>query len=200
MAAPIDFYFDFSSPYGYIAAEKIDAIAARHAREVRWHPFLLGIAHKVTGGHAPIGVALKDQYYKNDFKRSARFHGVKFSLPSKFPIASVAPSRAFYWLDAKDPARAKELALALYRAFYVDDVDISDPETVIGVCAKLGLNAEEVRAGINNPAIKELFKTEVDRVIARGAFGSPYFVVDDEHFWGVDRLDQIERWLANGGF
>lgn len=200
MAIPIDFYFDFSSPYGYIASEKIDAIAARHGREVRWHPFLLGVAHKVTGGKAPIGVALKDQYYKNDFKRSARFHGVKYRLPSKFPIASLAPSRAFYWLDAKDPSRAKALALALYRAFFVDDVDISDAEKVVGVCAKLGLNAEEVRAGINDPALKEHFKAEVDRAVARGAFGSPYFIIDDEHFWGVDRLDQLERWLATGGF
>jgi 2-hydroxychromene-2-carboxylate isomerase len=200
MLQPIDFYFDFSSPYGYIASEKIDAIAARYGREVRWHPFLLGVAHKITGGHAPIGVALKHGYYKNDFKRSARFHGVPYRLPSKFPIASLAPTRAFYWLAAKDAARAKDLARALLRAFYVDDVDISEAEKVAGVCAKLGLNAAEVRAAVSDPAIKERTKVEVDGAVARGVFGSPFFIVDGENFWGADRLDQLERWLATGGF
>ena len=152
MAKPMEFYFDFSSPYGYFAAEKIDALAARHGREVIWRPFLLGVAHKLTGGKAPIDVPLKDAYYRNDFARSARFLGVKFRLPSKFPIASIAPSRAFYWLDAKDPARAKALALALYRALFIDDVDISEAENVVSVCAKLGLDAGEVRAALGLPA------------------------------------------------
>ncbi|MBI2316451.1 MAG: 2-hydroxychromene-2-carboxylate isomerase [Betaproteobacteria bacterium] len=200
MSQPIEFYFDFSSPYGYIASEKIDAIAARYGREVRWHPFLLGVAHKVTGGRAPIGVALKDAYYKNDFERSARFHGVPYRLPSKFPIASLAPTRAFFWLEAKDAARAKALAKALYRAFFVEDVDISAAENVAGVCAKLGLRADEVLAALNDPVLKERTKAGVDGAVARGVFGSPHFIVDGEHFWGADRLDQLERWLATGGF
>ena len=200
MAEPVELYFDFSSPYGYFAAERIDGIAARHGREVIWRPFLLGVAHKLTGGKAPIGVPLKDAYYKNDFKRSARFLGVKYRLPSKFPIASIAPSRAFYWIAAKDPARAKTLALALYRAFFIDDVDISDAENVVSVCAGLGHDSGEVRAALADPTVKERFKAEVDRAITGGVFGSPHFIVDGEHFWGADRLDQLERWLATGGF
>lgn len=200
MAKPIEFYFDFSSPYGYFAAENIDALAARFGREVIWRPFLLGVAHKLTGGKAPINVPLKDAYYKNDFERSARFYGLKYRLPSKFPIASLAPSRAFYWLNARDPVRAKALALALYRVFFIDDVDISDAENVVAVCARLGLDATEVRAALGDAAVKERFKYEVDRTVERGVFGSPYFIIDDEHFWGADRVDQIERWLATGGF
>jgi 2-hydroxychromene-2-carboxylate isomerase len=200
MSRPIEFYFDFSSPYGYIAGEKIDAIAARHGREVLWRPFLLGAAFKVTGGVPPMQVPVKGPYHLHDFPRSARFHGVPYKLPSKFPIATVGAARAFYWLDAKNPAGARELARALYRAYFVEDVDISEPEKMIAVCAKLGLAAEQVRAGINDPAVKERTKAEVEKAVAAGAFGSPYIVIDGEPFWGADRLEQIERWLATGGF
>ena len=200
MPAPIDFYFDFASPYGYIASHKIDALAAKHGREAIWRPYLLGAAFKITGGSAPVALPMKGQYFIRDFARSARFHGVPFKYPSKFPISSVAPTRAFYWMNAKDPKRAKQLAAALYHAYMVEDVDISDAESTIAVAAKSGLNADEVRAGINDQAVKDLTKGEVEKAIKAGAFGSPYIVVDGEAFWGADRLDQVERWLATGGF
>ncbi len=200
MPEPIRFYFDFSSPYGYIASGKIDAIAARHGRAALWRPFLLGAAFKITGGSAPVAFPLKGEYFVRDFARSARFHGVPYRFPSKFPISSVAPTRAFYWLDAKDPARAKQLAAALYAAYFTEDVDISDPEQTIRVAASAGLAADEVRAAINDQAVKDLAKAEVEKAIAAGAFGSPYVVVDGEPFWGADRLDQVDRWLATGGF
>jgi 2-hydroxychromene-2-carboxylate isomerase len=200
MPAPIDFYFDFASPYGYIASHKIDALAARHGCEAIWRPFLLGAAFKVTGGSAPVALPMKGDYFVRDFARSARFHGVPFKYPSKFPISSVAPTRAFYWMNAKDPKRAKALATALYHAYMVEDVDISDAENTIAVAAQSGFGAEEVRAGINDQAVKDLTKGEVEKAIKAGAFGSPYIVVDGEAFWGADRLDQVERWLATGGF
>ena len=200
MPAPIDFYFDFASPYGYIASHKIDALAAKHGREATWRPFLLGAAFKITGGAAPVAFPIKGEYFIRDFARSARFHGVPYKYPSKFPISSVAPTRAFYWLNARDPKRAKDLVRALYAAYFTADVDISDAEQTIRVAASAGLNADEVRAGINDPAVKELTKVEVEKAIAAGAFGSPYIVIDDEPFWGADRLDQVERWLATGGF
>jgi len=125
---------------------------------------------------------------------------VAYRHPSVFPISSVSPCRAFYWLDARDPKRAKDLARALYRAYFVDNVDISSADGTIAVCAKLGLAAGEVRAGIGDQAIKDRTRTEVDKAIARGAFGSPYIIVDGEPFWGSDRLDQIDKWLASGGW
>jgi 2-hydroxychromene-2-carboxylate isomerase len=200
MAAPIDFYFDFSSPYGYLASHKIDALAAKHGREATWRPFLLGVAFKATGVQPLPTIPIKGEYAKHDFLRSARFHGVPYRHPVTFPIASVAPTRAFYWLDAQDPKRAKELARALYAAYFLEDVDISNADNVVAVAAKLGLAADAVRAGISDQAIKDRTKAAVDRALAAGAFGSPYIVVDGEPFWGVDRLDQIEKWLATGGF
>jgi 2-hydroxychromene-2-carboxylate isomerase len=98
MAESIDFYFDFSSPYGYFAAEKIDEIAARHARSVVWRPILLGAVFKITGQQPLPSIPLKSDYAKRDLERCARLFGLPFRIPSTFPIAGTAPSRAFYWL------------------------------------------------------------------------------------------------------
>ena len=200
MAAPIDFYFDFSSPYGYFASTRIDALGAKYGREVVWRPILLGAVMKITGGVPLPSVPLKGDYARRDFARSAKYYGVEFRLPSTFPIASQAPARAFYWLDRSDPTQAKRLVAALYRAYFVDDINISNPEDTIAVCARFGLKADEVRAAINDPGVKDLVKTEVDKGIARGVFGSPFIVIDGEAFWGADRLEQVEKWLASGGW
>jgi 2-hydroxychromene-2-carboxylate isomerase len=200
MAAPIDFYFDFSSPYGYFASTRIEAVAAKAGREVTWRPILLGVAFKVTGGVPLPMVPLKGDYSKRDFARSAGFHGIAYRQPTVFPISSQSPARAFYWMDAKDPAKAKALAAALYRAYFVDDINISNPADTIAVSTRFGLDPAEVEAAINEPSIKERLKAEVEQAIARGVFGSPYIVVDGEPFWGMDRLDQIEKWLATGGW
>jgi 2-hydroxychromene-2-carboxylate isomerase len=200
MTSSIDFYFDYSSPYGYLAAMKIDDFAAKYDRIVKWKPILLGAVFKVTGAQPLPMLPLKGDYAKRDFARSARFHGIKFKYPSKFPIASQAPARAFYWLHDRDPGRAVKLAKALYHAYFVHDRDISNPETTAEVAATLGLKRDEVFEAINDPAVKDRLKREVDAAIKLGVFGSPYIVIDDEPFWGIDRFDQIERWLSKGPF
>jgi 2-hydroxychromene-2-carboxylate isomerase len=200
MPAPIDFYFDYSSPYGYFAAMKIDALAARHGRDVAWKPILLGAVFKVTGGQPLPGLPLKGPYALRDIARSARFHGIAYRQPTKFPIAGQAPSRAFYWAHERDPVLAKKLAQTLYRAFFVEDRDISSPEVTADVAATLGLKKDEVLAALNDAAVKDKLKNEVELAIKRGVFGSPYIVIDNEPFWGIDRFEQIERWLANGPF
>ncbi len=200
MSAPIDFYFDFSSPYGYMASTRIDALAAKYGREVKWRPMLLGVAFKATGQTPLPSVPLKGDYALRDFARSARFHGIEYRHPSIFPIASVPPARAFYWLDGRDPEAAKRLCAALYRAYFIDDCDISKVENTLATCAKLGLEEASVAAGLNDPAVKEKLKSEVAQAIERGVFGSPYIIIDNEPFWGMDRLEQVEKWLATGGF
>lgn len=198
MAHPIEFYFDYSSPYGYMASTKIDALAAKYGRVVLWRPILLGVVFKSTGGKPLPQVPMKGEYAQRDFVRSAKFWDVEFRQPSNFPISGVAPSRAFYWMEQKNPSQAPAVAQALYRAYFVDDVNIGDPEQVVAVCAKMGLPAEEVRAGLNDQDVKDILKAEVDKAMARGVFGSPYVIVDGEPFWGMDRFDQIERWLDKG--
>ena len=200
MANPIDFYFDFSSPYGYFASTQIDELAAKHGRTVTWRPILLGAVFKITGGQPLATIPLKNSYSAHDMARSARLLNVPFKLPTKFPVAGQAPSRAFYWVGDKDPALAKKLAHALYHAYFAEDRDISNPEVTSNVAAKIGLDKGELTQALNDPAVKERLRTEVDAAIERGVFGSPYIVIDGEPFWGADRLDQIGRWLATGGW
>jgi len=200
MATPIDFYFDFSSPYGYLASTQIDELASKHGRTVTWRPHLLGAVFKVTGQQPLTTIPLKGSYTERDLARSARLLNVPFKLPTKFPIGATAPSRAFYWLGERDPALAKRLARALYHAYFAEDRDISSPEETTNVAARLGVDPAEIGQALNDPAVKEKLRVEVDAAIARGVFGSPYIIADGEPFWGSDRLDQVDKWLQTGGW
>ncbi len=200
MANAIDFYFDFSSPYGFFASTKIDELAAKHGRTVVWRPILLGAVFKITGQQPLPTIPMKGSYAKHDLARMARLFGVPFRLPTKFPIGATAPSRAFYWVHDRDPALARKTAQALYHAYFAEDRDISNPEVTANVCAKLGVDRGALAQALNDPAVKERLKSEVDGAIERGVFGSPYIVIDGEPFWGADRLDQVDKWLATGGW
>ena len=201
MAAPIEFYFDFSSPYGYLAAERIEPLAARHGRTVRWHPMLLGVVFKATGAAPLTEVPLKGEYSKRDMQRSARFHGVRdFRIPTRFPIPTQAAARMVLALHAHDEALAARVVHALYRAYFADDIDISDPDAAARVAAAAGADASAMRAAVDDAAIKEALKREVAQAIEAGVCGSPFVIVDGEPFWGLDRFDQIDRWLREGGF
>jgi len=199
--APLDFWFDFSSPYGYLLSEKIDAVAARYGRKVRWHPILLGIVFKATGS-APLTLQnpAKAAYSLHDFARSARFMGIPFRQPSQFPLATQNAARAYYWLHDQDCSLARQFAHATFRALYVDDRDISSPDTVLNIAENLGVNRASLAAALQSPEIKTKLKDEVDLAIQAGVFGSPHVVIDGEAFFGADRLPQIEKWLETGGF
>jgi len=200
MAEPIAFYFDFSSPYGYIASQLIDAVAATQGRAVVWKPILLGAIFKITGMAPLTEYPVKGDYMRRDFARSARLHGVPFQMPDPFPFSGVIANRAFYWLEASDPAKAHDLAKALYEASFGQGRDISATDRVIEVAAGLGVDPETLSAALRSPEVKERTRAENDAAVAKGVFGSPYFVVDGEPFWGADRLDQVEKWLVTGGW
>jgi 2-hydroxychromene-2-carboxylate isomerase len=197
----IDFWFDFSSPYGYLMAEKIDALAAQYGRQVNWHPILLGVIFQATGSRPPAdGVSSKGRYMLRDFARSARHMGLPYNPPSRFPLPTQNAARAYYWLEGQDGALARRFALAVYRAFFVDDLDISAPETVFEIAAKIGVDRDSLVAAVQSPEIKARLKDECAAALQAGVFGSPHVIIDGEPFFGADRLPQIERWLATGGF
>ena len=200
MPAPIDFYFDFSSPYGYLASTRIDALAARHRREVSWRPFLLGVAFKTTGQRPLVEQPLRGPYHERDFARSARLLGVPLRLPASFPFASLAAARAFYWLADRDAALAKSLARTVYAAVFVEGRDVTPADTIADLAAPLGVERVSLLSALNEPPVKERLKRETEAAIARGVFGSPFVIVDGEPFWGHDRLDDVDRWLATGGW
>lgn len=199
-AAPVDFYFEFSSPYGYIASQLADGFEKRIGRPLEWRPMLLGPVFKLTGGAPLLSIPLKGEYSKHDFARSARLHKVPFKFPQKFPINTVAACRAFYWVHDRDVAKAKELAKRLYLAYFAEGRDISEAATVVEIAKSLGIDAQALAAALDDPALKERTKHEVDAAIAHGVFGSPYFVIDGEPFWGVDRMPMAEEWVKTGGW
>ena len=200
MAGAIDFYFDFSSPYGYLAAEMIEELGLRVNRAVNWHPILLGAVFKATGGQPLTMAPMKGPYSENDFRRSAAFYGVPYKAPSVFPIATQNPARAALWMQEKHPAHAKKFALELYRAFFRGDRDISKLDVISDIAAGLGYSADEVVAATQLDDIKDKLKANVEAAIAKGIFGSPFFIVDGEQFWGADRLPMLEAWITKGAW
>ena len=200
-AAPIAFYFDFSSPYSYIASEWIEALAARHGRTVQWHAMLLGATFQVTEIRSPVSYPLKREYTLRDFERSARFAGVPLKLPERFPIATQNAARICWWLhDSVNSARAVDWARHGLRALFARGVDLSDNAALLEVCRDFGLDPAQAEAAWNDPQRKARLKAVNDAAIAAGVFGAPFFVVDGEPFWGNDRRAQIERWLEKGPF
>ncbi len=197
---PITFWFDFSSPYSYIASERIDELAAKHGRKVKWRPIMLGAAFKASGLPFLVNVPLKGDYSKRDFDRSARYLGVPYTFPPKFPVTTLAAARGYYWLHGQDCAKAREFSHGVFRAYWVDGRDIGELPVVLEIADKLGIDVDAYTAAIATPEIKDRLKQETDAAIANGMFGAPYFMVDGEPFWGADRLPQIDKWLATGGF
>jgi 2-hydroxychromene-2-carboxylate isomerase len=200
VAESIDFYFDFSSPYGYLMSEKIEELAARHGRRVRWRPILLGTIFQVTGAAPLVDFPLKGAYSRHDMERTARFLDLPLRLPEPFPVATQHTARAYYWLHEHDCAKAVQYVHAAYRAYFVDGKDISRRETVEALVEVVGMPRAALAVALGDAALKARLREECDAAIARGVCGSPYLLIDGEAFWGVDRLPQIERWLDEGGF
>ena len=197
---PLEFYFDFSSPYGYLAAEKIDELAAKFGRKVKWRPVLLGVIFKATGAAPLTMVPFKGEYLKHDFVRSARFMGIPYNPPSRFPLPTQVAARAYYWLHDRDCAQARAFAKAVYRAFFVDDRDISDMNVVLDIAVAVGADRAALAEAVESTEIKDRLKNEVAMALEKGVFGSPYIVCDGEPFFGADRLPQLEARLAGKEF
>jgi 2-hydroxychromene-2-carboxylate isomerase len=200
MADAIEFFFDFSSPYAYLASRQLPAIAVRHGRELWWRPMMLGPALAATGAKPLVQLPLKGDYARRDLARSARLHDVPFVMPSRFPVVTLAAARAFYWLEAVAPERAVPFAETAFTALFALDRDLADRAVVGELLAAVQVDAAAGLAAIDRPEIKARLKAETEGAVARGVFGSPFLFVDGEPFWGADRLEQVERWLETGGF
>ena len=199
-ANAIEFYFDFSSPFGYFAATKIKDIGDEFGREILWKPFMIGAALKVTGGMPLPMIPLKGDYSSKDMERTSRQFKIPYKVPSKFPISSQAPCRLVYWMQTVAPEKQEEAILKLYQAYFLEDLDISTPEVAAKVLSTVNGSEEELIALTQDPAMKQRLKDECNLAIEKGVFGSPFIIVDGEPFWGFDRLEQVREWLRTGGF
>jgi 2-hydroxychromene-2-carboxylate isomerase len=185
----IDFYFDFASPYGFIAAMQIQEVR----RAVNWHPFLLGAVYK-TFGQSPLDHPLKRKYVLEvDAPRMARRIGLELKIPASFPEHALPPSRAFYWIERLDSAKAVAFAKVAYRRYWLDGSATSDAAVAVEAAASIGYDRDAVLAGMQETATKSRLLGENEEAIRRGVFGSPFFVVDGEPFLGSDRIALLDR-------
>jgi 2-hydroxychromene-2-carboxylate isomerase len=200
--APIDFYFDFISPFGYFGSLAIDAVAARHGRATEWHAMLLGVSVlKVMGLKPLLDTPLKGGYIRNEVRRYARRHGIALGRAPDAPVMDPLPcARAFHWVKRHYPGREKELAHALYAAYWCEGRDLGSPAATGEVAAAAGFDAREITEAVKSPEASALLRAAVEASLARGVFGSPFVIVDSEPFWGVETFRLLEDWLASGGW
>lgn len=195
MTRTVEYFYDFSSPYAYLAHEEIQRVAERAAAQVIWRPFLLGGLFKALGSAmVPImeASAAKRAFYTHDMGRWAELRGLPLAWPSRFPMNTIRALRVVLQLDGDEHVTA---ATAIFRAYWADDRDINDPATLVEVLDQAGLNGQLLLDGTADPDVKQRLFTATDEAFARGACGAPAFFVGDLHFWGQDRLDMVERAL-----
>jgi len=201
MKPAIDFWFDFSSPYSYIANEWIDALAARHGRPVRRHAILLGVTFAAAELKSPVSYPIKREYSLRDFARSARFEGLPYVQPEPFPVASHNAARVFWWLhDSAGAEAAAQWARSGLRALFTRGVPLGDPAALRALADASGLDGAAAAAAWADPVWKDRLRQANEHALANGVFGAPFFLVDGEPFWGNDRQPQLERWLDSGPF
>jgi 2-hydroxychromene-2-carboxylate isomerase len=202
MAEPIEFHFDFISPYALPGLAAIDRVAAKHGRAVEMHPMLLGVAVSKAMGLPPlIDTPLKGDYLMMDVPRVYAFHGVPFRpAVERFMASPLLPQRLFCWMLSIDRPRAEQAARAMLQANWSEGIDVSKAGNALPFVERAGFDPDAARAAPDDPAVKQDLKDRAGASVARGIFGSPTFIVDGEMFWGSDRTHIIDRWLETGGW
>jgi 2-hydroxychromene-2-carboxylate isomerase len=191
----IDFYFDFISPFAYLAATRVEALGDRHNRAVNWLPFRLGVAVvKVMGLKPLMDTPLKAEYSINDLKRLSTVLGQQLALSQALPDPRPA-ARLFYFAPPEYSAR---LAKALLRAQWAEGLDIGDIAVLVQIASETGIDPAAARDALVNPLTKDALAAATQAAIARGVFGSPTCAVGRELFWGTDRLWLLDHYLATG--
>jgi 2-hydroxychromene-2-carboxylate isomerase len=193
--ATLEFFYDFVSPYSYLASTRVEAEAARVGGTVRFRPFLLGGVLKATGNRAPLETPAKLAHMWTDLQRWARRLGVPLSRPPAFPVPTVLPLRTA--LAAEQAGGLVPFTHALYRAYWVEGRDVSQPAVVEEVARGAGLDGAALVASA--PGYKEALARQTQEAVDRGAYGAPTFFVGGEMFVGNDRLDFALEALAAAG-
>jgi 2-hydroxychromene-2-carboxylate isomerase len=195
---PIDFYFDPISPFGYLGSVQIERVAHRLGRTVDWKPVLIGITVLKVMGLKPVPeTPLKGPYAHHDALRLAEYFDVPFRYHSFKGINSVVALRSFLHLKNSDPQLAKRFAQRIFRRLWVDGKDITPFDAVAEEANALGADVAALKAAVESADGKDALRRAVDEAIAVGVFGNPYFIVDGEPFWGVDRMWMIEHWARH---
>ena len=186
MNKSIDFYFDFISPYSYIAHKKIKIINKDNQINISYKPILLGGLHKLGEVTAPAFNERKMKNMRNDCELVAKKNNIEFMWNIKFPINSLYIMRGYLVIDDK----YKDLFIdTFFNSYWRDNIDISDEKSLEKILNKIGIEKKLFDQNIQNIGIKDKLKKFTHDAFAKNIFGAPTFVVNDKIFWGQDRLD-----------
>lgn len=204
----IEFFFDCSSPWTYLAFRALRPLAAELDASISWRPVLVGgIFNSVNKGMYTAREDMnspKNRYVLKDLQDCAREAGVAIVFPPKvFPVNSVKAMRGCVWIARDAQARGVEnryldFVEATFAAYFTRQQDISKDDVLAAICVQSGVDAGALMAGIAEPDIKEALKANTDEAIARGAFGSPTFFVGDDMYFGNDRLPLVGAAVRRG--
>ncbi len=189
--ASLEFFYDFVSPYSYLASTRVEALAARTGATLHWRPFLLGGVLKATGNRAPIETVAKGKHMWIDLTRWANRLEVPLRRPTTFPFSPILALRAAL---AAAPADLPRATHAVYRAAWADGRDIGDPVVLASILGEAGLDGPALVAAA--PAQKERLAAQTQEAVDRGTYGAPTFFVGSDLFVGNDRLDFVEEALV----
>ncbi len=189
--ATLEFFYDFVSPYSYLASTRVEAIAARTGATLRWRPFVLGGVFKATGNRAPIENPAKARQMLLDLGRWSRRLGVPLHFPEVFPFNPILSLRTA--LAAEAAGKLVPATHAIYKARWASARDIADPAVLAAVLTEAGLDGAALVAAA--PNYKEALMKQTQEAVDRGAYGAPLFFVGEELFLGNDRLDFVEEAL-----
>lgn len=198
MSRILEFYFDFTSPYAYLGQHRILQLAQAHGLVIEWKPILLGAIFRDLGHFpAPPG-SPRRAYAWHDIARCAEVLGLAYRWPDPFPFNSTPASRMFYALQDTGPDnRSVEWAQAVFHASFGQGRDCSDTDELVTLANAKGLGGEALLVSAGEESIKKKFREMTAEAAARGVFGVPTFFLDDEMFWGSDRIEQIEWRLSS---
>ena len=195
---PVDFYFDYSSPFSYIAAMRAPRLLGPH---LRWKPMLLGgVFNSIGTANVPLfeASAAKQRYLQKDCIRQASEARAVFHWPAHFPMNTVLPLRMTLIALREDKIRAQNFILATYQAYWASNKNISDPAVMAEVADSAGFDGQSLLQGTQDQSIKDALRHSTDDAVATGVFGAPTFVVrsgngDPSIYWGNDRLALVIR-------
>jgi len=201
MARHLDFYFDCSSPWTYLAFHAVQPLAAELGVAIAWKPILVGgvfnaVNQSVYDSRAKPN-PLKQAYMLKDLGDWAAFYRLKIAFPPKvFPVNSVKCMRGAF--VALDEGKLEPYATAAFEAYWGDDRDISREEVLADIAATAGIERQHFFAGIETDACKTRLRANTDELIQRGGFGSPTMFVGNAMFFGNDRLPLVKAALELG--
>jgi 2-hydroxychromene-2-carboxylate isomerase len=201
MTPRLEFFFDCSSPWTYLAFTRIHDVIKRTRAEVLWKPILVGGVFNEVNTDVYERRAKPDprkaKYYAKDLEDWARYAGIEIGRPAVFPVNSVKAMRAA--LIALDDGKLVPFATAVFQAYWGDLEDISQADVLKPIFARQGYDPDELLRRIEEPAVKARLKANTDELIARGGFGSPtMFVNGEDMYFGNDRLPLVEAALLRG--